>query len=361
MEGKEMKKRISVLLVVTMCAALLGGCGSKETTTATSEPAQEEETEAVESETAEETGEVDYTQGDPVTITIAHYYPEDNPHHTAMVQVKEYLEEVTGGRITCEIYSNGSYGDQMNSVQAVMSGALDVFDHSFDASYYAPAGVVQGPYLFRSYDHWHNFVGSDVYNELVAGLEEGMGVKVLSAFHYGFREVLSTKKCETVDDFSNILMRVVNIDPYPTAATVLGATGNPIGIDDVYMSLKTGVVDATENPMAQLNERSFDEVTKYLIKTDHMLAVGNWIMSEKCWNGLSETDQELVEKAFWDAAAVIEQGYEDADAEVEAKFVDEGIEVVTPDKQQFMDRLSLVFEDYPEWEEYYERIQAIED
>lgn len=293
-------------------------------------------------------------------IVLAHYYPEDNPHHAAMVYVKEFLEEKTDGRITCEIYSNGSWGDQMTSVQAVTMGTLDVFDHSFDANYYAPAGVVQGPYLFRSYDHWRNFVGSDVYQELVAGLEEGMNCKVVSAFHYGFREVLSTQKCETVDDFSKINMRVVNIDPYPEAATVLGATGTPISIDDVYLSLKTGTVDATENPMAQLKERKFNEVTKYLIKTDHMIAAGNWIMSKKCWDSLSAEDQALVEEAFWEASRIIEEGYEAADASVEAEFVEQGIEVLTPDKQQFMDRLELVFEKYPDWKEYYERIQAIE-
>lgn len=361
-----MKKTISVLLIASMCAALLGGCGSKkaeEPQEPAAAPAAEAEAETEEPESepaAEAESEVDYTQGDSFTITIAHYYPEDNPHHKAMMAVKEYLEDVTDGRITCEIYSNGSYGDQMNSVQAVMMGTLDVFDHSFDSDYYEPAGVIQGPYLFRSYDHWRNFIGSDVYNELVAGLEEGMNVKVLSAFHYGFREVLCTEKCETPEDFEGLSMRVVNITPYPEAATVLGSTGVPIGIDDVYMSLKTGVVKATENPMAQLQERKFDEVTKYLIKTDHMLAAGNWIMSKKCWDGMSATDQELVEKAFWDASAIIEQGYEDADAEVEKAFVEEGIEVIEPDKQLFMDRLPLVFENYPEWEEYYKRIQEIE-
>ncbi len=295
-----------------------------------------------------------------ITLSIAHYYPEDNPHHLGVVAAKEFLEKETNGRITVEIYSNGSFGEQMNSVQAVRQGTLDAFQHSFDASYYPAAGVIQGPYQFRSYDHWRAFLKSDVYNELKTGLEEAMGVKVISAFHFGFRNVVSTKKCETVDDFSKILMRVVNISPYETAATVLGPTGVALSINDVYMGLNTGVVQATENPLGQIRERSFHEPTKYLIMTEHMLAAGNWIFSKKRWDSLSDSDKTLVEKAFWMISEIIEKGYEKAGVDNIEFFKNESLEVIYPDKQQFIDRLPLVFKDYPTWEPYYKKIQAMQ-
>jgi len=94
--------------------------------------------------------------------------------------------------------------------------------------------------------------------------------------------------------------------------------------------------------------------------TQHMLAVGNWIMSDKCWNNLSATDQDLVEQAFANVSSTIEKGYEDAEQECLDEFQKEGLKIVYPDKQPFMDRLNLVFEKYPGWKDYYTRIQALE-
>jgi len=144
----------------------------------------------------------------PVTITVAHMFPEQDPYHLGVLAAQEYLKEKTDGRISFRIYSNGSYGEQLNSVQAVTMGILDVFNHSFSSDYYEPAGALQGPYLFRDYDHWRNFIGSDVYNEIVAGLEASMNAKIVSSYHFGFRQVVFTEKAETPEDFKGKNIRV---------------------------------------------------------------------------------------------------------------------------------------------------------
>jgi TRAP-type C4-dicarboxylate transport system substrate-binding protein len=294
-----------------------------------------------------------------VKITVAHMFPEKDPYHLGILDAEKYLKEKTNGRITFEIYPNGTYGEQLNSVQAVTMGTLDVFNHSFSSDYYEPAGALQGPYLFRDYDHWHKFIGSDVYKEIVAGLEKAMNSKIISSYHYGFREVVFTDKAASPQEFSGKNMRVVNFAPYPEAATVLNTTGVPLGINDVYMAIKTGVVKGTENPLQQIRVNNFQEVTKYLILTDHMLAIGTWIMSDKKYNSLSDGDKKLVEEAFWVASKTIEQGYEAAEKECVDQFKAAGLEVVTPNKTLFMERLPLVFKKYPQWEEIYKRVQAI--
>ncbi len=296
----------------------------------------------------------------PITITVAHMFPEQDPYHLGVLAAQEYLKEKTDGRISFRIYSNGSYGEQLNSVQAVTMGILDVFNHSFSSDYYEPAGALQGPYLFRDYDHWRNFIGSEVYNEIVAGLEESMNAKIVSSYHFGFRQVVFTEKAETPEDFRGKNIRVVNFAPYPEAATVLGATGVPLGINDVYMAIKNGTVLGTENPLVQIRANNFQEPTNYLIMTEHMLALGTWIMSNKLWDSLSDSDKVLVEEAFWVAAKTIEEGYEAAEQECIDQFVAEGLEVVYPEKAPFMARLPLVFDKYPEWEAIYERVQAID-
>ena len=127
---------------------------------------------------------------------------------------------------------------------------LDVFHTSYNADYVKEASALQGPYLFRDYDHWHLFTESAIKDEINAKIEEAMGCHIVETNHFGFREVVSTVKATTPEEFASVKMRVVNVSPYPEAAVILGATGTPLGIGDVYMSLQTSVVQATENPLS---------------------------------------------------------------------------------------------------------------
>ena len=147
-----------------------------------------------------------------------------------------------------------------------------------------------------------------------------MGCHIVETNHFGFREVVSTVKATTPEEFAKVKMRVVNVSPYPEAAVVLGATGTPIGIADVYMSLQTSVVQATENPLSQIDSMKFAEVTDYLIKTDHMLATEYWIMSNDCYDRLSDEDRAVVMEAFDIMGNYIEEANETAEEDYLAKF-----------------------------------------
>lgn len=287
-------------------------------------------------------------------------YANEDSHHAAVEMANDYLKEQTGGRISLNIYPNGTYGDQANCIQAVRMNTLDVFHTSYNADYVKEASALQGPYLFRDYDHWHLFTESAIKDEINAKIEEAMGCHIIETNHFGFREVVSTVKATTPEEFASVKMRVVNVSPYPEAAVILGATGTPIGIGDVYMSLQTSVVQATENPLSQIDSMKFAEVTNYLIKTDHMLATEYWIMSNECYDQFSAEDLALVQEAFAIMGDHIEESNETAEADFLNKFESEnGLEIVEVDKQLFMDRLPEVYKTYPEWEAIYAEVQAL--
>lgn len=295
-----------------------------------------------------------------IVIDVAHMYAEGDPNTIAIEEAKEYIEEKSDGRITFNIYPNGTYGEQTNSIQAVRMGTLDIFCEMFGSDYYAPAGAIQGPYMFRSYDHWRAFTESDICKELVEKIEEAAGYKIMGIGHFGFRETITTSPVETVEDLSKMKLRVVNLAPYPEAAVVLGATGTPIALADVYMSLETNVVQGTENPLPQIIAMKFYEKAKYLAMTDHMIASQYWICSNNCFDSLSPEDQDLLMETFDIAADRIEELCE-AQQEENIQFLeDQGVTVTYPDKQQFIDRLDLVLENHPDWAPIYEAVAELE-
>jgi len=295
-----------------------------------------------------------------VVLEFAHMLPAQHVFHETLLRVDEKLQTVTDGRISLKIYPNGTYGGQLNTTDAVRMGSLDMTEFSVFVDYYKPISVLYGPYLFRSYDHWSKFLKSDICSELEEAQADAAGVKCIGIYTSGFRNLLSKKAGTTPEEFKGMKMRVVDQPPYPEAATVLNTIGTPMSISEVYMALKTGVVDATENPLVQLYSTKFYEVAKNLILTEHMIAVSQVIMSLDKWNSLTVKDQELIQSAFDEALVWNLEQIKTKKEEFIKLMQEQGVEVIRPDKDPFMERIKLVYENYPEWEEYYKKIQAIE-
>lgn len=294
-----------------------------------------------------------------IVIEAAHMFAEGDPSYIAVEEGKAYIEEKTNGRISFTIYPNGTYGDQNNSVLAVRMGTLDVMNEAFNSNYVENAGAIQGPFLFSDYDHWKRFKESDYCTELKKQIEEIAGYKIVGVGHFGFRQFLGTQSAQTVDDFSKLKMRVVDSPAYTAVATILGASGTPINISDVYMSLQTSIVQGTENPLSQLVSMKFYEVAKYLVLTNHMLAQQYWVVSNNRYNSLSPNDQALLEETFEFIANRIEEIVEEKEAANIAFMEENGVTVTTPDRSQFQNRINLVFDTFPKWKEVYEIIQAL--
>jgi len=358
-----MKKRIiliiSIVLAVAMISVLpLTGCKTEapaETTVA--------ETTAAATTVAETTAEETTAATEPVpqiVIEVTYGFSETEPTHVAFLEAKKAIEEKTDGRITFKLYPSNTYGTAVNCIQAVRMGVLACASAGFTAEFYKPAGAIYGPYLFRDYDHFYKFLESDYCQSLEDQVENAAGYVILGNGHFGFRETILTKACETVDDFSKIKLRVSTAPPFEQAAVALGATGTPIPITDVYMSIQTGVVDGSENPTSQIVGMKFYEVAKFLHLTDHMIASQYWAFSRKWWNDLSPEDQALVSETITAAQREVERlVMENIEADIQL-MKDNGVTVLTPDKQQFMDRLPLTLEVYPEFAPVYEEVKKIQ-
>ncbi|MDR6756369.1 tripartite ATP-independent transporter DctP family solute receptor [Mycoplana sp. BE70] len=296
------------------------------------------------------------------TFKVSHVFSADHPVHLGLSKADELLKQKSGGRFALQIFPSGTFASYRDAVTAVQMGTLDMapLDTAIDCM--PASGVMLSPYTFRDYDHWRAFKGSEVYGKLLADISEACGVQQLSLYTFGFRHATTGKvKATTPDEFKDLKLRVANFAPYPEAATVLGATGTPLPVGDVYLALSNGVADGQENPFTQIVTMKLFEVQKHLILTGHMLASSGLTISQRAWDELSTEDQALLREVFTEAAAHVDSLVIDG----EAKLLDEltsthGMEKVEVDKQPFMDRVPLVLAKYPEFKELYDQIQAIE-
>ena len=298
--------------------------------------------------------------GKTTYLNFAHNRSEDDAFGIAVKEASDLLYEATDGAYAFQIYPSGTYAALGDCMEAVSGGTLDFAWYDTGMDYAERLGVLLSPFCFDSYDHWRAFKQSDVYKEFVQDMSDTCTVHHFGFFTFGFRMVTGNKVWKTPEEFAPVKLRMAVQPPYPAIATVLNCTGEPLDANEVYTALQTGVFDGQENPYSDIISRKFYEVQKYIIKTEHVLSVGGVACSNRCWDSLDADAQAAVTDAVNYILEAVDEATISGAPEQEKFLADQGCEIVTiEDKTPFKDRAYLVFEQYPEFEYYYKKIQEV--
>jgi tripartite ATP-independent transporter DctP family solute receptor len=296
----------------------------------------------------------------PRTLSFAHVFQTNHPVHIAVSAANDALKQKTGGRLQLQIYPNSTYATYNDAVSAVRMGSLDMCPLDSASDWLSKSGVVLGPYVFRSYEHWKSFKNSDIYRNLKEEIGKAMGVVQLEMYNFGFRHLTGNKIFRGLNDFNGIVLRVVDFPPYSELATIFNASVTATPIGEVYMALQSGLVNAEENPVTQITTMKFYEVQKYLMLSAHMLAVSSSIISDKTWKSLSPADQQIVRDVFKAEADQIDEIVVKNEEQLIQMCADKGMTVVRDiDTKPFRERVPLVLKKYPDWVDLYDQIQKL--
>ena len=85
----------------------------------------------------------------------------------------------------------------------------------------------------------------------------------------------------------------------------LGALPQQIPFAELYMALKTGVVDAQENGVIVVATKSLFEVQKFYMKTDYIRDVETFYINPAFWQKLSEEDRNIMMDASDQAGTLV--------------------------------------------------------
>ena len=130
-------------------------------------------------------------------------------------------------------------------------------------------------------------------------------------------------------------MRVPNVPLFLDVWKALGAQPTPMAFSEVFTSLQAGTIDAQENPLALIDSASFNEVQKFVNKTEH---VRSWIyltISEITWNNLSDEDKAAVTEAAKRAQAYERDLFAADEERLTKELQEKGMTFVEVDKKAF--------------------------
>lgn len=232
------------------------------------------------------------------TLQLGHLANEDNSWHQGSLKFAEEVARLTEGRIEVEVFPNESLGRDMDLINGMQLGTVDMMIVGESLVNWAPmAALMAIPYGYASLEDMDAVASGEIGDQIEQEIIEKAQIRPLSYFARGPRNLTSNRPITTPEDLDGLKMRVPNVPLFVDVWAALGAQPTPMAFSEVFTSLQNGTIDAQENPLALIRSASFNEVQSHVNMTEH---VRSWIylaISELTWAQLSEADREAVMEA----------------------------------------------------------------
>lgn len=244
------------------------------------------------------------------------------------------IEEINANADDVKItgYPNGVLGGSSDLVEGVQERLVEIITEGpaqFGA-WIPKAAQVEAPFLWKSVEHMHNATNG-AYRDTLNELFESINVRILGTFYYGTRQLTANKPITTLADLKGMKIRVPQSDLYVKMIEAWGASATPMNINELYLALQTGTVDAQENPLTTYASYKFYEVVKNVILTNHIICPNMIFINGDVWNEMSEHDQQVVQTAVDNAIAWQDEQIITAEKTLADELKQYGVEVYTPD------------------------------
>ncbi len=296
------------------------------------------------------------TFGAQYLIRIATVAGPAQPQVKAAEKFKEIVETLSHGGIKVEIFHSGQLGDQRTQLTAVMRGevqiVLDTGPSWFVDLGVPEFGVFNAAYVFRDLDHMYRVMNSPMVQKLYDKLLKKTNLRVLDTWYLGTRELDLVKKACPVykpEDLKGVKLRMPNSKAWLDVGRALGANPTPMDFTEVYLGLKTGVIEGQDNPLPTDYAMKFYEVTHCIVLTDHLISILQPVINENFWKKLPDEYKYYIKKGMEVARYYMNYMVLEQEAKLLKFFKEQGMEIIVPDKEAFM-KHAMEFYSKPEFD-----------
>jgi tripartite ATP-independent transporter DctP family solute receptor len=284
-------------------------------------------------------------------LRLGHIRDTNHPTHAAALKFKELVEQKSEGKFEVKVYPNSQLGGPKEMFVQMQTGDLEMVYGGINTFAWIKGGeafeITAIPFLFRDYEHMRKSLYADFFQPIIEEAEKATNIKIVNMNGDTAPRGLTTKDrpINTADDFKGLKIRTAASPTVLQAMKTLGALPQQIPFAELYMALKTGVVDAQENGALVVASRSLYEVQGYYMKTDYIRDIETFYMAMETWNSLSQEEQDLIVAATEEAGNYETELTQQQLAEVYEDLKTK-MEVITPDLASIREKLKGAFDDF---------------
>ena len=263
----------------------------------------------------------------------------DDWHARMWTVFKESLEAAPPADLQVQIHLNATLFKQGTEPAAMARGNLELATVSaFDIAKVVPEfSIFTAGYVVRDPAHQQKIFDGAIGADMFQRVSDKMDITVLSTLYLGTRQLnlREARNVRTPADLKGIKLRMPGTKEWLFLGQALGATATPLAFGEVYLGLKTGTIDAQDNPLPTVRAAKFHEVTKQLVLTGHLVDGLFLAVSNKVWKSLTPAQQQRMRQAAQAAARYNNDNRLKEEAQLVDYFRQQGLQIQTPDVSAF--------------------------
>lgn len=251
----------------------------------------------------------------PRMIRFGYGLAEASNQGRAVKVFAENVEKLSGGKMKLRAIGGAALGPDTQMQQALIGGAQEMMVGSTATlvGITKEMALWDTPFLVNNSKEADALLDGPIGDKVKAKLEE-KGLVGLVYWENGFRNLTNNKRAVAkLEDLDGIKLRVMQNNVFLESFKSLGANAIPLPFSELFSALETKAVDGQENPFNTILSAKFYEVQKYLTVTNHVYSPWIVLVSKKYWDGLSQDERAVLQKA-----AVISRDFERKDTRAEA-------------------------------------------
>jgi TRAP-type transport system periplasmic protein len=302
-----------------------------------------------------------WIEGKPITLKAGYNTVRQYPHARAIERFVNRVAERTGENLQIQTFPSEQAGNERQMLDAIILGNLDIAKVSTGViSTVVPEfGVFDLPYVFRDLNHMMATIKSKVGQDLVAKLE-ARNVKVLFWMEQGTRSFYTASKpVRAPSDLKGMKIRTIASPVMVDTINALGASATPMGFGDLYLGLKSGVVDGAENAPDAIWYAKHYEVAKYFTITNHFRTPVVVVMNKAKFDALPPEYKEIIMVTAQETQDWAGTLYSQVSAALMSSLQKAGMTIIDADEQAFRKAVEPVYA--KDGEKFAAQLKAIRD
>lgn len=282
-------------------------------------------------------------------LVLGHGLDASHPVHQAMVRMDERLRDLSGGRLAMTIHPSEQLGTEVQCVEQVQAGSLDLAKTSTGPlESFVPEMTLFGvPYVFRDEGHfWRVAEGEIGQRLLMAG--RGRGLVGLCFYDAGARSFYTINQpIRTPADVRGLKIRVQSSVTAMNMVETLGGLPTPIAWGELYTALQQRMIDGAENnPPSLLTSRQY-EVARHYSLDEHTRTPDILLISAKTWESLSEQERGWVRQAAAESSAYQRELWRIETERCMQALREAGVTIHEVDKAAFAEAVEPMMANFP--------------
>jgi tripartite ATP-independent transporter DctP family solute receptor len=251
-----------------------------------------------------------------------------------------------GNKSKVVVYGSSQLGGDSELMKKLKLGTVDLALPSTVMSSQVPLfGLFEMPYLVKDRTHMTK-IREQVVNPTLVPEAEKAGYRIIAIWENGFRQITNSKHpIKVPDDLKGLKLRVPQGGWRVKMFQAYGANPSPLAFSEVFVALQTGVMDAQENPLAQIYPSRFYEVQKYLSMTGHVYTPA-YVTAGASWAKLSPDVQKVLADTAKEMQPVVYGIAAKLDNDLLKKLKDAGMQVNEADKNAFIKASAKIYEEF---------------